>query len=191
MAGFKKDAEGKLELDDKGDPIPIEDDGDKKADEDAGEEKKVVSLGKYQRIEGERDEYKSKAADLEKQIASLTKSVGNADELKAKVEELTTKSESERVEFETRMAARDKEYALDTTLLAAGCRDTKAARAHVDFDAIKVEDGKLSGFDAEAFKKDKPYLFNTTEKVSSAAASSGAGAETEASVFEKAALRAH
>lgn len=167
---FKKDDEGKLVLDDNGDPIAVSESGEVIPLD------KVVSLGKHQRIEGERDELKAKVAELEGQIAELAKGAGDAEALKAKVEELTAKVEADKTEYDARMAVRDKEYALDTALLKAGCRDTKAARAHVDIESAKVEDGKLVGLDLEAFKKDKPYLFGQVETHSSAAASSGAGA---------------
>lgn len=167
---FKKDDEGTLVLDDAGDPIAVTETGEVIPLD------KVVSLGKHQRIEGERDELKAKVAELEGQIAELGKGSADAEALKAKVDELTAKVETDKTEFEARMAVRDKEYALDTALLAAGCRDTKAARAHVDMDGLKVEGGRLAGFDPESFKKDRPYLFGPAETQSSAAPSGGAGA---------------
>jgi hypothetical protein len=170
---FKKDDEGKLVLDDAGDPIAISESGEVIPLD------KVVSVGKYSRVEAERDELKTKVGELEGQIAELGKGAGDAEALKAKVDELTARVEADKTEFDARMAVRDKEYALDTALLAAGCRDTKAARAHVDMEALKVEGGKLAGFDPESFKKDRPYLFGETETVSTGLPSNGASESAE------------
>lgn len=166
---FKKDDEGKLVLDDGGDPIAID---------SAGEViplDKVVSLGKHQRIEGERDELKTEVEKLRGQVTELQKVSGDKEALEKKLAEITDGAEKAKTDLETRMAARDKEYALDTALLKAGCRDTKAARAHVDLEALKLDGEALAGFDADTFKKDRPYLFEASTKVDSAAASKGAG----------------
>jgi hypothetical protein len=166
---FKKDDEGKLVLDDAGDPIAIAENGDVIPLD------KVVSLGKHARVEEERDAFKEKAAKLEGQIAELSKLPGQTEELKKKLDEMTEAAAKERTEFEGRMSARDKEFALETALLKAGCLDTKAARAHVDMDKLSIgEDGKLAGFDAESFAKDKSYLFEPPRKVDSAGPSRSA-----------------
>lgn len=185
---FKKDDEGKLVLDDGGDPIAID---------SAGEViplDKVVSLGKHQRIEGERDEYKTRVETLEAQISELQKVSGDKDELEKKLTEMAADAEKTRTDLESRMAAKDKEYAVEAALLKAGCRDTTAARAHVDMDAIKIEDASLKGLDIEAFKKDRPYLFGPSDTVDTAPPLRGAGgisnADLEAmSVDEYAAAR--
>jgi vacuolar-type H+-ATPase subunit I/STV1 len=170
---WKKDDEGKLVLDDSGDPIAIDESGN------AIDLSRVVAAGKHERVVSERDEYKTKAGDLEKQIDDLKQSVGNADELKTKVEELTSKAEQEKSEFETRLAAKDKEYALDTALLDAGVpgKRLKAAKALIDLESVKVDDGKLAGLDLAAFKKDNSYLFETVQPKKTAAPSSSPSVE--------------
>lgn len=162
---FKKDEDGKLVLDDNGDPIAVGESGEVIPLD------KVVSLIKHERIATEREEYKTKVGELEGQIATLKESVGNAEELKAKVEELTTATETAKTEFEARLATeigtREREYALDTTLLGAGVPQgrLKAAKALIDAESVKLEDGKLQGFDIDAFKKDNDYLFTATQSV--------------------------
>jgi hypothetical protein len=169
---FKKDDEGKLVLDDNGDPIAIDAQGETIPLD------KVVSLGKHQRIEGERDEYKAQAEKLTGQIAELQKTSGDKEELAKQLADLVADSEKTKADFETKMAARDKEHALDTALLKAGVKPDalKGAKAYVDLEALKLDDEALSGLDLEAFKKDKPYLFGTGTPVDSAAPSRGTGA---------------
>ncbi|MHB1323983.1 MAG: phage scaffolding protein [Coriobacteriia bacterium] len=169
---FKKDDEGKLVLDDKGDPIAIDEQGEVIPLD------KVVSLGKHTRVETERDDYRGQVEKLNGQIADLQKSSGNAEELQKKLDELTEAATKEKADFEGRMGAKDREYALDMSLASLGLTDEakrKAAKALIDAEKLGVEGGKLTGFDSESFKKDNAWLFETTESAASAAASRGAG----------------
>lgn len=168
---FKKDDEGKLVLDDAGDPIAITESGEVIPLD------KVVSLGKHTRIETERDELKVENAKLTTQIGELSKLSGDKEALEKRIAEITEGSEKTKTELESRLAAKDKEYALDTALLGAGvpADRLKAAKAYVDMEKVAVEGGKLSGLDVESFKKDQPYLFGPTPTVDSAAPSRGAG----------------
>jgi seryl-tRNA synthetase len=167
---FKKDAEGKLVLDDDGNPIAVDGDGNVIPLD------KVVALGKHQRIESERDEYKTEAETLRAQIAELQKAGGDKEELEKKLAEITAGSETAKADFEARMAARDKEYAMDTALLGAGVPvgRLKAAKALIDTEGIAVVNGKLDGLDLDAFKKDNDYLFEASTTVDTGAANRGA-----------------
>lgn len=172
---FKKNEDGSLVLDDDGNPIAIDGDGNTIPLD------KVVSLGKHQRIEGERDEYKAEAEKLRGEIGDLKKSAGNAEELKAKVDELTAATETAKTDFESKMAAREKEHALDTALLASGVKPAalKAAKVYVDLDKLELDGEALNGFDAETFKKDQPFLFDAQSTVSTGGPSRGSGGGTD------------
>ncbi len=167
---FKKDADGNLVLDVNGDPIAVDGQGETIPLD------KVVSLGKHQRIETERDEYKSKVEELTGQIGDLQKLSGDKEALEAKFAEVTKSAETSKTEFEAKLAARDKEHVLDTTLLGAGIdiKRLKAAKALIDQEGIAVVNGKLDGLDLESFKKDNDYLFGATTTVDTGAASRGA-----------------
>jgi len=166
---FKKDDEGRLVLDEHGDPIAISEQGEVIPLD------KVVSLGKHARVETERDEFKAEVGRLRDQIAELSKVTGDKDALEKRLAEITAGAEKTKADLESLLAARDKEYALDTALLGAGVPSDrlKAARALIDTEKLAVADGGLTGFDAESFKKDAPYLFAPAPKVDSAAASRG------------------
>lgn len=168
---FKKDDEGKLVLDDKGDPIAVTEEGEVIPLD------KVVSLGKFQRVESERDEHKLQAEKLTGQIEDLKKVSGDKEALEKRISELTEASAKDKADLETRMAERDKEHALDTALLGAGVPSArlKAAKALVDSESLKLDGEKLFGLDVETFKKDNAYLFDAAIVVDSAAAARGAG----------------
>lgn len=159
---FKKDDEGKLVLDEKGDPIAISESGE------AIPLDKVVSLVKHQRIESERDDLKEQLDKLQGQVADLGKLSGDKEALEKKVAEMQEASERERGEYESKITARTRDYALDTTLLASGvpADRLKAAKAYVDAEKLELEGEKLKGFDVESFKKEHEYLFESTDALS-------------------------
>lgn len=165
---FKKDDEGRLMLDENGDPIAVTESGEVIPLD------KVVSLGKHQRIEGERNELKAQVDELTKQIGELQKVAGDAEATKAQLETLAKTAADSQADFESRMAARDREYALDIALRDAGVpRDlVKGAKAYIGED-VKYEGGKLTGFDAESFKKERPFLFPAQETFDTGAPSRG------------------
>jgi vacuolar-type H+-ATPase subunit I/STV1 len=167
---FKKNEDGTLVLDGDGNPIAVDEGGE------VIDLTKVVAVGKHQRIVDELGQTKTRVDELEGQIGDLQKVAGNAEELKTKVEELSGTLETSKSEFSEQLAAKDKEYALDTALLAAGVPSDrlKAAKALVDPAGLTLHDNRLVGLDLDSFKKDNDYLFAATTAVSSAAASAGA-----------------
>ena len=171
---FKKDDEGKLVLDDAGDPIAIDGEGNVIPLD------KVVSLGKHQRVEGERDDYKAQAGKLQKQIEDLSAKGGDAEALQKQIDELKASAATEKDELEKKLSDKDtefaratKDHAIDTALLGAGvpAERIKAARALLDVDKVELSNGMLTGLDVESFKKDNAYLFETAGSAASAAAS--------------------
>lgn len=85
----------------------------------------------YEKAIGERD---SRIAELEAQVAEAAKSAETADELRAQIAELKAQGESDRVDFQLRLA---------------GVRSVKAARAVLD---------DYKG-DVEALRAAEPWLF--------------------------------
>lgn len=56
------------------------------------------------------------------------------------------------------------ENALDVAIIGAKGRSTKAVKAFLDLDKLKLkEDGTIEGLDLEALKKSEPYLFESIE----------------------------
>lgn len=172
---WKKDEEGALVLDGDGNPIAVSESGEVIPLD------KVVALGKHQRVESERDEYKAQADKLAAQIAELEKNAGDKEALAAQLAEMKAEAEKAAADFDARMAVRDREHALDTALLGAGvpAPRLKAAKALIDPEALTLTDGKLAGLDLDAFKADAAYLFETAAPVASAAASRGAAGDAD------------
>lgn len=54
--------------------------------------------------------------------------------------------------------------ALDVAIIGAKGRSTKAVKAFLDLDKLKLkEDGTIDGLDLDALKKNEPYLFEAVE----------------------------
>lgn len=170
---WKKDEEGALVLDENGDPIALSDKGEVIPLD------KVVALGKHQRVEAERDELKARVEQMTADLEELKGKAGDNDALKEQIEKLSADAEAAKSEFEVKLSAAERDHAIEAALLGAGCIDTKSARAHIDADGVKLIDGKLDGLDLEAFRTDRPYLFEADTKVKSAAPSSGAPTEPD------------
>lgn len=91
----------------------------------------AVDVSAYEAQIAERDE---RIKALEAQVADAAKTAETAEQLKSQIEELKAQGESDRVEFELKLA---------------GCRNVKAARA-------VLED---HGGDVSALKEAEPWMF--------------------------------
>jgi hypothetical protein len=182
---FKKDAEGKLVLDESGDPIAISDKGE------SIDLSKVVALGKHERIASERDEYKGEAEKLRKQIDELSAKSGSVEELQKQITDLQEKATQDSEEFDKKLADKDaefaantKDHAIDVALLGVGVDKgmLRAAKALIDSEKMTLaDDGTLIGFDGEKFKTDYPSLIDSSAPVDMGAPPSGSasGADLE------------
>ena len=90
-----------------------------------------MDVSAYEAQIAERDE---RIKVLEAQVADAAKTAETAEQLKSQIEELRVQGESDRIEFELRLA---------------GCRNVKAARAVLD-----DHDGDVS-----ALKEAEPWMF--------------------------------
>ena len=95
-----------------------------------------VDASAYEAQIAERDK---RIKALEAQVADAAKTAETAEQLKSQIEELRAQGESDRVEFELRLA---------------GCRNVKAARAVLDD----------HGGDVEALKEAEPWMFADAPK---------------------------
>ena len=126
------------------------------------------SIPKY-RFDEVNNSYKSAKAEVEalqKQIEELSGKAGATEELRKEIETIKAESEKRIAESETKRAEFEKTSALEVALIAAGCVDVKAAKAHIALDDIELKDGKVKGFDIDEFKESKTYLFNAPKTAS-------------------------
>ena len=124
---WKKDEDGKLVVDEGGDPMALSESGEVIPLD------KVVSLGKHARVESERDELKAQVDKLTGDIEALNASAGDAEKLKAEVERITAESESAKTEWEGKLASREKNH------------EPCLTQSHFPRDTSKSEDAERCG----------------------------------------------
>ena len=111
-----------------------------------------IDVATYEAQIAERDE---RIKGLEVQVTDAAKTAEAAEQLKSQIEELKAQGESDRIEFELRLA---------------GCRNVKAARA-------VLED---HGGDVSALKEAEPWMFvDSPKKQTGKTGLSNAGAAAE------------
>lgn len=105
---------------------------------------------------------------LETQVNEMTQSLADATSKAEKGSEMATQLEALQSELDDNKAKGEAKllevqmgYELDAALTKGGALNSKATKALLDMDAIKFDDGKLTGLDEqlETVKKDNPYLF--------------------------------
>ena len=112
-----------------------------------------VNVSSYEAQIAERDE---RIKELETRVADAAKTAETAEQLKSQIEELKAQGESDRIEFELKLA---------------GCRNVKAARAVLDDHAG----------DVSALKEAEPWLFaDATPKQAGKTGLPNAGAAKDA-----------
>lgn len=84
--------------------------------------------------------------------------------LQAEITRLQEENEAASKKFEESLAAMKLDHALDTAILGAKGKNTKAIKALLQADKLKLkDDGSIDGLDLEALKTSDPYLFDAVE----------------------------
>lgn len=138
--------------------------------EKLGDKELIVNDGSYiprsrlNEVTEQRDEYKSMLDERNTQLEELKKKAQGNEDLQAKIEELQSKNEETVQEYESKLSAQKFDFELEKAIREAGARNPKAVKALLNTAEIKLEDGKLSGLEAqmEKLKKEEDYLFGET-----------------------------
>lgn len=135
-----------------------------------------IPVGQYKRIKSERDAFKTQIDEYAAQVADLTAAKAGSEEQATKLAELTAALEQAKADGEVST----KNYAIETALLKAGCKDTVATMAHIDPAKVTVKDGVVEGIDVKALATSYPYLFGTTSQSTGGAPSGVAAGDEDA-----------
>jgi len=105
--------------------------------------------------------------DLVKDVESLKNNKGTAEELQNKLNELTSNHTKTVDEYNGKLIAMQKDYAIDLALHEAGARNTKAVKALLDDKVITISDNGVVGLkeQIETIKTNNDYLFAPKDKV--------------------------
>lgn len=134
--------------------------GDKKLFVAEGEE--FVPQSRLTEMSNQNKELKNQLKERDNQLADLSKKATGNEDLTKQINELTEKNKSMVADYEAKILARERDYALESALRDTGARNIKALRGLLDDSKITFAEGKLSGLNeqVDAIRKSDAYLFS-------------------------------
>lgn len=114
-------------------------------------------------LENQIEDYKQQLTERDTQLEELKKV--DAEGLQAKIEELQQTNETQKTEYENQLEQQAFEHKLESTLSNAKVKNTKAVKALLDTEKIKLDGDKLLNLDdqLESLKESDSYLFEQEE----------------------------
>ena len=152
-----------------------EEDADKVAKASEEELKGFVPKSRFDEVNEARKHAEESVKERDKQIEGLKTSAGDAEKLKQQIEQLQKDNKEKDSVHATEIKNLKIDNAVEATLLAAKCKNTKAAKALLDLSKAELdENGTVKGL-AEQVKslteaEDSKFLFDssTTPKMKGA-----------------------
>lgn len=138
--------------------------------EKAGDNKiAIVSDGnwipkdKFDALNTTKKELEEQLEQRDEQLEDLKKV--DADGLKQKIQDLQNENEKTKKEFQEKLDQQAFDFTLEKALASAGVRNSKAVKALLDVESIKLDGDKLLGLDDQlnALKDSDAYLFKNEE----------------------------
>ncbi|MED4080107.1 phage scaffolding protein [Halalkalibacterium halodurans] len=114
-------------------------------------------------LENQIEDYKQQLADRDTQLEELGEKVKDNEELTAKIDELKQQNETTKTEYEEKLQQQAFDHKLETALAGAKVKNTKAVKALLDMDMIKLDGDTLKGLDDQLskLKESDDYLFES------------------------------
>lgn len=120
---------------------------------------------KFDQVNSDNKELKNQLKDRDKQLDELkTKAAGNEDLMK-QIEDLKAQNQKTTDEYEQKLQQQAFDHALENALSAAKVKNSKAVKALLDTESIKLDGEKLLGLDDQlkALKESDAYLFEAED----------------------------
>lgn len=116
-------------------------------------------------LESQIDDYKQQIEERDEQLQELGEKAKGNEELTEQINKLKEQNETTKNEYEEKLQSQTFDFTLDKALTNAGVRNSKAVKALLDTESIKLDGEKLLGLDdqLEALKESEEYLFKTEE----------------------------
>ena len=139
--------------------------------------KHFIPKDKYNEVAEAKKQLEADIAERDKQLEQLKNAAGNSEELKKQIEDLQKANKEATEEWQKKMAQMQLDFAIDKALTAAKAKNTKAVKALLDMDKVKLDGEQLLGLDdpLKALQQSDPYLFGDSGKVGGGTNPPGAG----------------
>src|SRR5690625_1431571 len=118
---------------------------------------------KADELESQIEDYKNQISERDTQLEELKKV--DAEGLQAKIDELQQQNETTKTEYEEKLQQQAFDHKLESALSGAKVKNTKAVKALLDMDTIKLDGDNLKGLDDQLnnLKESDAYLFESEE----------------------------
>lgn len=122
-----------------------------------------VGKDKFKSMADRAEQAEAQLKERDKQLEELKKTAGSNTDLKEQIGKLQQENEKVKADFETKIAAQAKEFAVETAVLKANGKNPKAIKALLDMEKVKIDGDKVLGLDDQitALQKSDAYLFGT------------------------------
>lgn len=137
--------------------------------------KHVMPKDKFNEVNSENKQLKQDVADRDKQLNDLKDKSSKDSDLQAEITRLQEENKSAKEKYESDIYSTKLNNEIEKSLLAAKAKDLKIARAAFNLDDVKLEDGKLVGFEDQlkSIQESHGYLFGADENPSGTGGSMG------------------
>ena len=129
--------------------------------------KGFIPKSRFDEVNNTKKQLEKDLKDRDVQLENLKNSSGDLETMKQTIENLQRDNKAAKDNFETELAKFKLESAIDTTLLGSNVINTRAVKALLDMDKIKLDGDVLIGINEqiEALKnaEDSKMLFKVTE----------------------------
>ena len=120
-----------------------------------------VPKDKYNEVAEAKKKLEADIAERDKQLEQLKAAAGSNEELKKQIETLQAENKKAAEEWQAKVAQMQLDFAIEKALTAAKAKNTKAVKALLDLEKVKLDGDKLLGLDDQLreLQKSDPYLF--------------------------------
>ncbi len=121
-----------------------------------------IPKARFDQVSADLKDYKAKHESVNAEYEKLKPLAAGNEALTNQIKALQAENEKTKTEYETKITARERDYALSEALRVAKVKNAKAIIGLLDHDKIVLKDGKIDGIEPqlEAIKKTDPYLFD-------------------------------
>lgn len=112
-------------------------------------------------LETQINDYKGQIKERDDQLKELGEKAKGNEDLTTQIDQLKEQNEATKTEYETQLNQQAFDHKLENSLTGAKVKNTKAVKALLDLDTIKLDGETLKGLDdqVKALKESEPYLF--------------------------------
>ena len=141
----------------------------KQVAEKLGDNKIIIDDGnwipkaRFDEVNVQRKDYKEQLEQRDQQLKDLQKKAKDSEELTSEIERLREENKKATEAYEEKLTQQKFNFAVEQAIAKAEAKNTRAVKALLDLDKIKLEGDELIGLEEQlkTVKESEPYLFGT------------------------------